>query len=200
MDGLNRITERIASDSEQEAEGLLTLAREDAAALRQRFKKTAEDRKHQLLEAARLQADAALQRAVSAAELEARKTLLSVRQALVAEVFEKALNQLTALAPADYEGFLIRLAVNATLTGTEEILLNPADRQNYGPQVLLGANQALAGSGKNAALTLSAETRSIAGGLILKAGPVESNCSLEVLVALARNTLTAEVAGRLFDS
>lgn len=200
MDGLNRITDRIARDAEQEAAALVAQAREEAASMGLRFRKAAEDRREKILEESRREADALIQRQMAAAELEARKTLLSVKQALVSEVFEKALVQLAALTPQDYCSFLVRLAVNASLSGTDEILMNPEDLQRYGTLVLAGANHALSLGEKNAALTLSAETRPITGGLILKAGAIESNCSLEVLTALARYTMTSEVAGNLFDS
>lgn len=198
MDGLNRITERIAADTDREAEDLLALAREEARVKHLDYQSTAESRREHIVAHHRKQAGDLIQRTVSAAELEARKTLLSVRQSLVYEVFEKALAALSALPPADYSALLIRLAVNASLTGAEEILMNPADHQRYGSEVVAGANQQLRVQGKQGLLTLSAETRPFSGGLILKSGPIESNCTLEVLVKLAQHSMTAEVARHLF--
>ncbi len=198
MDGLNRITERIATDTEREAEQLLVLAREEARVKHLSYQDTAANRGERILEHSRQQARELIQRTTSAAELEARKTLLSVRQSLVSEVFEKARVALSALSPADYSTLLIRLTVNASLTGTEEIIMNPEDHQRYGSEVVAGVNQQLKAQGKEGQLTLSAETRSFSGGLILKSGPIESNCTLEVLVKLAQHSMTAEVARHLF--
>jgi len=198
MDGLNRITERIATDTEREAEQLLVLAREEARVKHLSYQKTAENRRDRIVEHSRQQARELIQRTISAAELEARKTLLSVRQSLVSEVFEKSLTALSGLSPTDYSALLIRLAVNASLTGTEEILMNLEDHQRYGSEVVTGANQQLKAQGKEGMLTLSAETRPFSGGLILKSGPIESNCTLEVLVKLAQHSMTAEVARHLF--
>lgn len=200
MDGVNRITERIARDTELQAEGILSLAREEAAAKGRHDRKTAEARRELLMEKARTNAGEIYQRKVADAELEVRKMLLSEKQALVAEVFDKVLVQLASLPPEKYSAFLVRLAVNAARTGTEEVLLNPEDRLRYGSEVIAKANAQLAAVGKEARLTLSEEGRLFSGGLILKSGAVESNCTLEVLTALTRKAMTAEVARLLFET
>ena len=53
----------------------------------------------------------------------------------------------------------------------------------YGEQVTAAANQKL---GKNGKLTLAAETRPIQGGVILKQGDIEVNCSLETQVRMMK--------------
>ena len=49
------------------------------------------------------------------------------------------------------------------------------------------------------AFTLSPESREMAGGLILKDGNVEINCSFETQLRLLRESLAADVAGILFS-
>lgn len=53
-------------------------------------------------------------------------------------------------------------------------------------------------AGKPAQLTLSAETRPIRGGVVLKNGLIETNCSLGTLVDGLRPELSGKVAARLF--
>ena len=48
-------------------------------------------------------------------------------------------------------------------------------------------------------LTLSGETGSFAGGLILRRGSVEANCTAELLVELCRGEMSSEIAKLLFD-
>lgn len=62
-------------------------------------------------------------------------------------------------------------------------------------KVVARSTAVLAGTGM---LTLSEETRPMAGGLILRDGRVETNCSFEVLIRLQRGALSAEVAQVLF--
>jgi len=47
-------------------------------------------------------------------------------------------------------------------------------------------------------LTLSGETREMAGGLILRDGQVEVNCAFETQLRVLREEMTAEIAAILF--
>ena len=60
------------------------------------------------------------------------------------------------------------------------------------------ANEQLEKAGRPAKLTLSAETRPMRGGVVLKNGLVETNCSIGTLVDGLRPELSGKVAGRLF--
>ena len=92
-----------------------------------------------------------------------------------------------------YVKLLASLAVKASETGREQIILNPRDREACGEAVVAEANRI---SGKQ--LSLSEETRPIVGGLILTQGKIEVNCALDTLAALRRNELSSEAAGLLF--
>lgn len=200
MDGLSRITDRIACDTERDAADRIVAAQADAHEKRLHGQKAAEARRAALVAAGRAEADELVRRTASAAELDARKALLAVKQELVTEAFTKALNRLLSLSEAEYRELLTRLAVNASRTGHEALMLNNEDRQRHGPAVIAAANQALADAGRPGALILSPEVIPAVGGLILKDGPVETNCTVEALVTQARNPLTPEVARLLFDA
>jgi len=62
--------------------------------------------------------------------------------------------------------------------------------------VVTGANALLQGT---AMLTLSQETREMAGGLMLRDGSVEVNCAFETQMRVLREEMAAEVAGILFS-
>ena len=49
-------------------------------------------------------------------------------------------------------------------------------------------------------LTLSDATRDMAGGLMLKQGDIEVNCTVDTLLDLTRDELAARVADVLFES
>ena len=99
---------------------------------------------------------------------------------------------------------LAKLAVAASRTGREQVIFSQKDRSRYGKQAVTMANDMLAKkAGPRAAesagmLTLAEESRPMAGGLILRDGRVETNCSFEVLIHLQRDALSAEVARVLF--
>ena len=62
-------------------------------------------------------------------------------------------------------------------------------------KVVTGASALLQGT---AMLTLSGETREMAGGLILRDGQVEVNCAFETQLRVLREEMTAEIAAILF--
>ena len=100
---------------------------------------------------------------------------------------------------ADYVDFLAREAGNAALTGREEIILSPADRERLGEKVVAAANALAAKRGLPGELKLSDKARPIAGGVVLRQGDIEVNCTLDSLLELSRGSLDAEVARILFQ-
>ena len=53
--------------------------------------------------------------------------------------------------------------------------------------------------GREAHLSVSAETADIPGGLILRHGDIQVNCAVDVLVSLCKDRLAGQVAGILFN-
>ena len=98
------------------------------------------------------------------------------------------------LPEEQYVALLAKLAAEASVTGEEEIVLNARDRAAVGQKVVDAANAKLSG-GK---LTLSADTGDFKGGLILRRGSIEANCTAELLVELRREDMAAELARVLF--
>lgn len=195
MNGIDKITERITMDAQADANAILARAQEDASAVLANYQKMAEDEKNRLLEEGRKKTAEREIRMVSVAELEGRKQLLSVKQQLISEAFAKALDSLLHLPTEEYVSLLTNLVANAA-AGNEELLFSEKDRDAYGEQVTAAANQKL---GKNGKLTLAAETRPIQGGVILKQGDIEVNCSLETQVRMMKEELALEIAAVLFE-
>ena len=106
--------------------------------------------------------------------------------------------QLRSLPQAEYEALCAHLACGASTSGCEELIFSAEDRERVGAAVTAKANELLQKAGKPAQLTLSAETRPIRGGVVLKNGLIETNCSLGTLVDGLRPELSGKVAARLF--
>ena len=96
-------------------------------------------------------------------------------------------------------GSVAQLAARASRTGAEEIILPAGTDKAFGENVTAQANSLLASAGKNGALRLSSETREMRGGLVLRDGSIEVNCSLDAIVDDVRNDLTGKVASTLFE-
>ena len=130
--------------------------------------------------------------ALRISRMEARKSVLAVKQEMVAKSFELAKEKIVSLPAEEYVAFLAGLAEKAGSAGDEQIILSARDRAAVGEALLKAVNA----GGKH--LSLSDETRDIAGGMILRSGNVETNCSVDLLMEMCRGELAGKVADVLF--
>ena len=196
MNGIEKITGRIASDAAQEIESIQAEARRQAEEITARYAEQAKRESQELLERGRRSAEERVERLASVAQLEARKLELAAKQEMLSKAYDKALEQLLNLPDQEYTALLADLAVKASSTGQEAVILSQKDRTRFGKQVVTLANE----KRKDGRLTLSGETRSIQGGLVLSDGDVEVNCTFETLVRLQRGELDREISKLLFDT
>lgn len=194
MNGIEKITGRIASDAAQEIESIQAEARRQAEEITAWYAGQAERESQELLERGRRSAEERVERLASVAQLEARKLELAAKQEMLSKAYDKALEQLLNLPDQEYTALLADLAVKASSTGQEAVILSQKDRTRFGKQVVTLANE----KRKDGRLTLSGETRSIQGGLVLSDGDVEVNCTFETLVRLQRGELDREISKLLF--
>ena len=203
MNGIEKITGQIDADVQKEIDAALDQARAQAKEIEARYESQAQTQGEALRRKGEQDAALRRERLVDVARLEARKTVLAAKQDLVGQAFDLALKKLLELPDQEYIALLAKLAVAASRTGREQVIFSQKDRSRYGKQAVTMANDMLAKqAGPHAdhtsMLTLAEESRPMAGGLILRDGRVETNCSFEVLIHLQRDALSAEVARALF--
>ena len=204
MNGIEKITGQIDADVQKEIDAALDQARAQAQEIEDRYASQAQTQAEAIRRKGEQDAALRQERLVDVAKLEAPKTILAAKQELVGQAFDLALKKLLELPDQEYISLLAKLAVSASRTGREQVILSQKDRSRYGKQAVTMANDMLAKkAGPRAAqtdgmLTLAEESRPMAGGLILRDGKVETNCSFEVLIHLQRDSLSAEVARALF--
>lgn len=196
MKGTEKIIAHIESDAKAQADAILAKAAEQCAQIREDYEKKAADAYGEKIRAGvKLCSDEA-DSAGRLARMEAKKELLALKQEMISRSFEAAEKKLVSLPESEYGALLARLAADAAVTGSEEIVLNAADRERIGAAVVKAANEKLGPKGK---LTLSDKVGDFSGGLILKRGNIEVNCTAGLLVELCRGEMSAAVAGVLFD-
>ena len=195
MDGIEKITGRIAADAQKEADAILAEARRQAGEIAARYEAQAQKEREEIVARGRRNADERVERLAGVAQLDARKLELAAKQELLKRAYGLALEKLENLPDEQAVALLADLAVKASSTGREQVILSPKDRARYGKAAVTRANEKL-GDGR---LTLSEQTRPIRGGLILSDGDVEINCTFETLVDLQRGEMDREVAKVLFD-
>ena len=197
MNGIEKISARILADAETEAAAIRAQAGEKAAQLRADYDRRIELEQQRLTAEAQAEADKQLERDQGAARMAARRQLLETKQALVDAAFRQA-EQLLSLPTAEYMKLCAQLAARASASGSEELIFCTEDRERVGQAVVEQANALLQKAGKAAKLTLSAETRPMRGGVVLKDGLVETNCSIGTMISGLRPALSGKVAACLF--
>ena len=143
MKGIEKITARIENDGRAETSQMLKEAEYKAAAVLAEYKAKAEAETAAAVEAGKAAAQRQAERLESAAHMEAKKQFLAAKQACLDEAFAKAHKQLLALPDDKYAELLAKMAVKASATGKEEVLLNAKDQKRVGEQVVAKANELL---------------------------------------------------------
>lgn len=199
MNGIEKITDRIAADTDREARALLDQAKQQAAEITASYAALAESERAEALEKGKSDAADRVVRLGGVAQLEARKLRLAAKQEMLEKAFELALQKLLSLPEDQYADLLTKLAVEGSSTGREALVFSVTDRPRYGKRVVVAANERLEAAGKTAALTLSEESREFTGGLYIKDGSIENNCTFPTIVRMLREQMAGEVAQVLFD-
>ena len=192
MKGTEKIIAHIDAETQAQVDAILAEAEAKCADIKAKYEEEASrlysDRIRDGVRACQDQEDGALR----ISRMEARKSVLAVKQEMVEKSFDLALDKIVALPENRYVAFLAGLAKNAAGTGEEEVILNARDRAAIGEKLIQAIN--LGG----AHMKLSDETRDIAGGLILRRGSIEANCSAELLVELCKGEMASKLADILF--
>ena len=200
MEGIEKITARIIEDAEREIAAMQQETEEEVNTLLAQAQTEAEQESMELLVRGRRAAEERRERLSSSADMECRKLELAAKQELLQQSFDAALEELCALPQERYATLLSALAVEASSSGRERMILSARDADRRGEDIVKAANAALQRAGRRGELTLSQETRPIPGGFILAEGDVELNCAFDTLVRLQREKLEKEVAAILFPA
>ena len=193
MNGLERITSRIEAEAKNEVHTIVENGRKEISEAVDGWVQKIEAERKELAERNEKAAAEREERLKSAAEMDARKTILAAKQELVEEAYAAALDQLCKLNGQEKIDLLADLLVRASSSGTEEAVFSAADR-DVGARAVEKANAA---SGKK--LTVSKDAAPIRGGFILRDKNVEVNCAFETLVRLQKAETAGAVAKILFQ-
>ncbi len=223
LNALEKITDKIIAEAQEKADRILAEAKEASDQITAEYRARAEEKREKLSSDAEREAMDYVARAKASAANYKRNLLLQTKSDLLDSVFDGALEETRTLPPERYSDLLIGLltaamieqinaeAESLALDGEDaeptpeayEVLMSPRDREQYGVAVIEGTRQKLLGrvpEEKLSRLVLAEKAVSIDGGLILRCGPIEANCSLPLLFASLREELEAEVSRALFET
>ncbi len=221
MNGLERITEKILAEAREEADRILSSAEAECARIREEYTARADEIRTRLSSEAERAGTDMIAQAKATAATQKRNLLLATKSQMIDEVFDLALAQIRQQEGEKYVETLAGLIsaalmeqveaeeISRTLYGEEEamvsetyeILLNARDLDRYGEAVIDAVRKKLAtkvGKPTLDKLVLSRKALNVDGGLVLRCGNIEVNCSLSVLFSQLREELEAEVSHALF--
>ena len=196
MKGTEKIIAHIRADAEAQCSAILAAAQEKCDAIGADYAAQAAEAYTERIRAGVKSCADEGDSAARLGRMEAKKTLLALKQEMISRSFDEAAKKLASLPEEQYVALLGKLAANASVTGEEEIVLNAADRKRVGEAVVKAANEKL---GDRGSLQLSESTGEFDGGLILRRGNIEVNCTTALLVELCRGDMSAAIAGVLFE-
>lgn len=196
MSGIDRITEKILEQAGLQAQNKIAYAKEATgkaeASLEKRFDRTMDAEKKR---AADEGAEAA-KRVIANVKLEGRKKKLSARQDAVNLVFDKAVEKMGNLPEKEYIDFLVNITMAVLVKGNNELILNTRDQETVGSKII----KILREKAPDMKVTVSKETISTSGGLVVRNGDIQTNLTLESIIRLEREKLEADVVGLIFES
>ena len=143
MEGIEKITAKIAQDSQEEIARLTAETEEKVRAIQASAKAQADKETADTLARGEKAAQERLERLKSAAKMETKKLELAAKQEVLGEAFDLALDKLCALPEEEYIALLTRLALGASSSGREQLVFSPKDRARVGKQVVVAANEAM---------------------------------------------------------
>ena len=189
---LAQITEKIEQDARAEADKILARAAEQEAEI---AKETA-DEVGQLNAATderfRVERPEIFRRRDIVAKLDVKKLLLHSQRKLIQDVYDGALNQLKTLEKDKYLDFCEKLLAKAT-DGSDELMEISNEEEHIDQAWLDQFNEK-----HKTNIKLSDKRQDIAGGFMLVKGRICINCSWNMLIQVARETMETELVKRLF--
>ncbi len=220
MNNLDKIIEKITADATLQAERISAEADSEVLSIETECENAVRD----ILKRAKAESERAreaeIARAMGDGDMKSREILLEKRVALINEAFEKAEELIISAEKEDYLLFLSNLLCDAVKERIEtvdrlvneygeedefsadfELIFNEKDKKEYAKDTVKAARALLkkiSPALSKTAFAISDSTAPIKGGFILRYGDVETNCSLEAVMADARRKCESRVIAHLF--
>ena len=200
--GTEKIVSSIMSDAQGKADEIIQNANTEVSQINAKAEKTAEAEKTKILENGKKQSDMRYQQIISEAKMNARRAELGAKEEVIEAAFNKATEELKALASSgsdEYKDSLSTMIKEATdeIGGKDLIIqLNEADTNNMKNDMSNGSNSFQL---NDITFTLGEPIDTI-GGVILKTvnGDIQVNNTIESRLERFKSTLRSEVANVLF--
>ncbi|OQY41160.1 hypothetical protein B6228_00235 [Candidatus Atribacteria bacterium 4572_76] len=193
------INEKIISDAKIQADKIIAQAEDKANNIIKKGKKEAENIKNIILHRSKQEASLKKSKILTEANLEAKKIILSEKQKIIEDVFNKASESILKLEDKDYLNIIKKMILDNIETGDETIFIDHSDRDKISESFVEDINRELKSKGKKGKLKLSTSYLPIKGGVVIGFGKIRKNISLEFLLKKIREELEIQISKDLFN-
>ena len=193
------INEKIISDAKIQADKIIAQAEDKANNIIKKGKKEAENIKNIILHRSKQEASLKKSKILTEANLEAKKIILSEKQKIIEDVFNKASESILKLEDKDYLNIIKKMILDNIETGDETIFIDHSDRDKISESFVEDINRELKSKGKKGKLKLSTSYLPIKGGVVIGFGKIRKNISLEFLLKKIREELEIQISKDLFS-
>ena len=193
------ISEKIISDAGIQAEKIIAQAQDNVNDIIKRGKKEADNIKNLILYKHNEEASLIKNKILTEANLQAKKIILSEKQKIIENVFNKALESVLKLDDKDYRNIIKKMILDNKETGDETIFIDHSDREKISKNFIVDINNELKSKGENGELKLSTSYLPMQGGVVIGSGKIRKNISLEFLLKEIREELEIQISKDLFN-
>ena len=223
INGLDKMIEKILSHAREEGARTIAEGEADCKQISAVYAARAEAIRERLTDEAEREATDMISRAKATVASQKQGFLMKTQSKLLDDVFETIFSKLRSMSGEAYLAILTGLLCTAffeqvasekdafLMYGEEElvvpdryeVLLSSRDRERYGAALIAECRKRLytrISAEVLGKLVLADQTVAMDGGLILRCGNIETNCSFDQLFLQLREELEAEVNHALFQT
>lgn len=196
MTGLDKIIEKIASDSDEQCQRLILDADKQAQQILDAAGKEADRQAQLVLDKAQSEKERIIDVAKSGAESITRTRFLQIRNAIINDIISAAYEEIEKMNGKDYFNLLFSLCVKNVETGECVMRLGEKDLKRLPRDFESRINSEVY---EKAAVQISKEPCDIKDGFILDYGDFEVNCTLKNVFDEAMDSLKDALSEKLFN-
>ncbi len=192
------IKDKIMEESLEEKDRIINAAKENIKNMINQSQREMDTFKKEILVQYEQEAELREKKIITEARLDARKSILFEKQAMIDEIFQEASKRILDLDNEKYLKLIEKLILSNVEQGDETIYTGSQDRKILNQSFIDSINQKLKSQGKKGELKLSEKHLPIRGGVILGTEEIRKNASFEMILERIREVLETKLSQFLF--
>ncbi|WP_315112680.1 V-type ATP synthase subunit E [Clostridium intestinale] len=199
MSNIKNLTEKILEEAKHKEKEIAAYAESEKEKILSSKIKEAEDERKLILLKAEEEAKTKKERIISSTTLKVRNEKLEIKQKLISEVFDKALEELCSMNSSKLKNFVKHTILDLDIEGDETIILNEDGKSKIDDKFVEDLNFIFLARNKKGELKVREENGNFKGGFIVEKNGVEINNTFESLMDSMKDELEYEVSKALFN-